>query len=209
MNFEVLAGAIIHDLKNQLQSVVADGERMLSEIPEEHHALVRPFLSRTRRVQQDAMQLVTLYRLTQRGNFSSDDAWPADTARHATESVAVHYPEVGFTVEIDADCQGFYNDYLIQMALINLITNSAQAGARHVWVKAEEDGPRLTIQVEDDGAGFTDEQLLGEFSDEGGSGMGLYFNQLIMKHHSRPGHEASMTLANRESGGACVTLQLP
>ena len=211
MNFEALAGAIIHDLKNQLQSVVAESERMLEQVPPEYHAAMQPFLSRTRRVHQDAMQLVTLYRLTQRGNFSSDDAWPADTARHAAECVSVHYPDVLVETDIDGDCQGFYNDFLIQMALTNLINNSAQAGATEIHITAEEQGPDLVIRVEDNGPGFSETQLEGDFGngEERGTGMGLYFNELIMKHHSRPGRPATMIMANRAQGGACVTLTLP
>ena len=209
MNFEALAGAIIHDLKNQLQSVVGEGERMLDAVPAEYHDQIRPFLSRTRRVHQDAMQLVTLYRLTQRGNFSSDDAWPADTANHASECVVVHYPDVRIMNNIDADCQGFYNDFLLQMALTNLINNSAQAGASEIYLSAEESGADLIIRVEDNGPGFSEAQLSGEFSDDSRSGMGLYFNKLIIKHHSRPGRPATMALTNRAEGGACVTLTLP
>lgn len=211
MDAKELAAAIIHDLKNQLQSVLLEGEQVLNSIPQEHHEALQPLLSRTRRVHQDSMQLVTLYRLKERGNFSSEDAWPADTVRHALECLEVHYADLAINVDIDPACQGYYNAFLMQMALTNVMTNSAQAGASEITIRAHEEGTGLIIQIEDNGPGFSEGYLRGDVDSEkvGGTGLGLYFTDLIIKHHSSTSHPAEMRLENLASGGACVTLMLP
>lgn len=211
MDAKKLAAAIIHDLKNQLQSVLLEGERVLSVIPPEHHATLQPLLSRTRRVHQDSMQLVTLYRLKERGNFSPEDAWPADTVRHALECLEVHYVDLNINVDIDSACQGYYNDFLMQMALTNVMTNSAQAGATELNIRAREEGTGLIIYIEDNGPGFSEGYLRGDVESEKtrGTGLGLYFTDLIIKHHSSASHPAEMRLENLASGGASVTLMLP
>lgn len=211
MDSKTLAAAIIHDLKNQLQSVLLEGEQVLSSIPPEYHDALLPLLRRTRRVHQDSMQLVTLYRLKERGNFSSEDAWPADTVRHALECLEVHYNNLEINLDIDTSCQGYYNDFLMQMALTNIMANSAQAGATVLDVSAREDGTGLIIQINDNGPGFSEGYLRGDIDSEkaGGTGLGLYFTDLIIKHHSTTSHPAEMRLENLASGGASVTLLLP
>lgn len=212
MNSKDLAGAIIHDLKNQLHSVLMEGEKAYEDIPAEYQAVLTPLLARTRRVHQDAMQLVTLYRLQERGNFPADDAWPADTIHHAIECFRTHFPDVVVSVDVAADCQGYYNDSLMQMAFANLMNNSAQAGATDIRIHAEEEGSGLMIRFEDNGPGFQEDVLNGDRDSdkEGGSGMGLFFTELIVHHHSQPSKPAEMRLSNGDDDqGAVVTLHLP
>ena len=216
MNRKDLAGAIIHDLKNQLHSVLTEGEKVIRDIPEEYRDTLRPVFARSRRVHQDAMQLVTLYRMQEKGNFPSDDAWPSDTMKHAVECFQVHWPEVQVQIDIDPDCQGYYNDSLMHMALGNLLTNSAQAGATQIHVSATEEGSGLVIRFEDNGPGF-DEAVLEQAQagtgvnsgKEGGTGMGLYFTELIVNHHGTASRPAVLTLRNRNQGGALVEIRLP
>jgi len=221
MQYKDLAAAIIHDLKNQLQSVLLEGERALADIPEQYHEPLRPLLGRTRRVHQDAMQLVTLYRLNERGNFPSDDAWPADTIRHSIECFDSHFPDVQIDVDISGECQGYYNDFLIQMGISNLLGNSAQAGATRIQIAAEETDQGLMIRIRDNGPGFPegflsgDKIATGDFETDkvGGTGLGLYFTQLMVEHHSTPAKKAEMRLSNHgdvsADGGAQAEILLP
>ena len=216
MNLKDLAGAIIHDLKNQLHSVLLEGEKAMLEIPEEYRDKLYPVFARSRRVHQDAMQLVTLYRLQERGNFPADDAWPSDTVKHAIECFKVHWPDVEVKIGIDSDCQGYYNDALMQMALTNLLNNSAQAGAKNIAVTAEEQGAGLQIRVSDDGPGYPEDILdgsgncdSGNCDKEGSTGMGLYFTELMVAHHSTPAKPATLELQNSADGGAEAIITLP
>lgn len=218
MKFEQLAAAVIHDVKNQLQSLMDEEQLALEQLPDQYRSIVEPILQRTSRLKDDALQLVILFRLGQNRPFPMDDAWPRDTANDAIEAAAIQFPSVKLVNDIDEDCQGFYNENLIHLALMTLIANSAQAGATSITLKAEEvdqDSGRLCIQVIDNGPGFSKTMLetQGESADEhsshdDGTGLGLYFVKLIVEHHKASIQGASVVLTNNSKKGACVTLNL-
>jgi|AZII01.1.fsa_nt_gi signal transduction histidine kinase len=218
MKFEQLAAAVIHDVKNQLQSLMDEEQLALEQLPEQYRSIIEPILQRTSRLKNDALQLVILFRLGQNRPFPMDDAWPRDTANDIIEAAAIQFPSVKLVNDIDEDCQGFYNENLIHLALMTLITNSAQAGATSITLKAEEidqGSGRLCIQVIDNGPGFSSTMLetQGESADENsshddGTGLGLYFVKLIVEHHKALTQGASVVLTNNAKKGACVTLNL-
>ena len=156
------------------------------------------------------MQMVSLFRLEQKENFHMDDAWPRDTASDAIEATQLQYPTIQLVNEIGDECQGFYNENLIQLALVTLITNSAQAGATHITLTAD-DSQGLTINVQDDGHGFDKTILSGEkdTTKTEGSGLGLFFVKLIAEAHRQGEDCGKVTIANRAQGGATVSLHLP
>jgi signal transduction histidine kinase len=210
MKFEYLVGAVVHDLKNQLQALLDYEQEALARIPKRYHAHLEPILQRTTRLKNDTMQMVTLFRLEQKSHFPMDDAWPRDTAADAIEATSLQYPGIRFSNDIAEDCQGFYNETLIHLALITLITNSAQAGATQVRLTAD-DSDGLTICIEDNGHGFDEAVLAGEkdTTKNEGSGLGLFFVELIAGHHKQGEERGSVHIANRKEGGAAVSVHLP
>ena len=210
MKFEHLVAAVIHDLKNQLQSLLDYEQDAISQIPARYHRHLQPILQRTNRLKNDTMQMVSLFRLEQKENFHMDDAWPRDTASDAIEATQLQYPTIQLVNEIGDECQGFYNENLIQLALVTLITNSAQAGATHITLTAD-DSQGLTINVQDDGHGFDKTNLSGEkdTTKTEGSGLGLFFVKLIAEAHRQGEDCGKVTIANRAQGGATVSLHLP
>ena len=210
MKFEYIVGAVIHDLKNQLQTLLACEQEALSQIPEQYHALLKPILQNTNRLQNDTMQMMTLFRLEKERDFPMDDAWPHDTALDAIESTQLQFPNIRFVNDIAEDIQGIYSEDLIHLALVTLITNSAQAGATRIRLTAVEDNG-LTIRVEDNGHGFDQSVLNGEqiTTKNGGSGLGLYLIRQIAEHHSRDDNPGRVRCSNLPKGGAEVTLYLP
>lgn len=219
MKFEQLAAAVIHDVKNQLQSLMDEEQLALEQLPEQYRSIIEPILQRTNRLKNDALQLVILFRLGQNRPFPMDDAWLRDSANDAIEASLIQFPSVRLINEIDEDCQGFYNENLIHLALMTLITNSVQAGATTVTLKGEEVDQAsggVRIQVIDNGPGFSKSMLdsQGESADEvsshtDGTGLGLYFVKLIVDHHKAPALGTSVVLSNNAKKGACVTLNLP
>jgi len=210
MKFEHLVAAVIHDLKNQLQALLDYEQDAISQIPPQYHPHLQPILQRTNRLKNDTMQMVSLFRLEQQQQFPMDDAWPRDTASNAIESTQIQYPTIQISNDIGEDCQGFYNENLIHLALVTLITNAAQAGATRIQISAD-DSQSLRLIVEDNGHGFDESILSGEkdTTRTEGSGMGLFFVKLIAEAHKQGEQKGQIEISNRAQGGATVTVLLP
>ncbi len=125
---------------------------------------------------------------------------PFEESRVALEVVAPDSP-----VPLRADPQR------LQQVILNLLLNAAQAmpggGAVTLTISASE--KRATLAVEDRGPGFTREGLRSAFepfytTKEKGSGLGLAMAKRIVE-----GHGGTITLANREGGGAVARVTLP
>ncbi|GGY49815.1 sensor histidine kinase [Bacterioplanes sanyensis] len=210
MKFDQLVGAVIHDLKNQLQALLDYEREAIEQVPENYHQHLTPILQRTNRLKNDTLQLVSLFRLGEQRHFPLDDAWPMDTVNDAIEATSLQFPTIKFHNQIDEQCQGFYSEMLLHLAIITLITNSAQAGATEIWFKASDEHG-FTITIEDNGPGFPPEILNGEWdsSKREGSGLGLYFVELIADHHRQGEQHGQLDIANRTPTGARVTIRLP
>ena len=99
----------------------------------------------------------------------------------------------------------------LHQVLLNLLLNSAQAmpegGVIDMALTADE--KHATLTLEDHGVGFSKEDLKNAFepfrtTKKQGSGLGLVLAKRIVQ-----GHGGWIELANRNGGGAVVTLRLP
>ncbi|HWW61737.1 MAG TPA: ATP-binding protein, partial [Thermoanaerobaculia bacterium] len=94
----------------------------------------------------------------------------------------------------------------LEQLLINIVKNAADAARSRVgvrWIMNDS----LTMLVEDDGPGVsgTANLFVPFFTTKpGGSGIGLFLSRQIAE-----GHGGTLTLTNREGGGAVATLRLP
>lgn len=98
----------------------------------------------------------------------------------------------------------------IRQALVNIVRNAAQAGARAVVLRAEVDGVETRLVAEDDGAGFEegDRQRAGEpffTTRPDGTGLGLAVTRQAVEAHG-----GELRLEQPATGrGARVVLALP
>lgn len=209
--FEHLVAAIAHDLKNQLQALTNQQDKIINQLPAEYQQDFAPMLRQTNRIKEDTLRLVNLFRLEHQQQFAMDDCWPRDTASDAIESCSIQHPELVFDNRINLEAQGFYNEQLIKLALVTLVNNSAQAGAHQVEILCEEDDQQgLQIIVHDDGPGFSESILSGssDTTKPEGSGLGLMFVDMICKAHKSAGKQGTLILSNSATG-AMATLHLP
>lgn len=209
--FELLVAAYVHDLKNQLQSLSSQQDSLINELPEAHQKKLAPMLRQTNQIKDDTLRLVSLFRLEHNDHFAMDDAWPRDTASDAIESCQIQFPDLNIDNRISLDAQGFYNEQLIQLALVTLITNSAQAGAKQVELLCEETkNQSLSIIVHDDGPGFSQDILdgLADTTKAEGTGLGLSFVEMICRAHQGAGQQGQLSISNSKAG-AIASLFLP
>ncbi len=209
--FELLVAAYVHDLKNQLQSLSSQQDNLIQDLPEEYQQKLAPMLRQTNQIKADTLRLVSLFRLEHNETFAMDDAWPRDTANDAIETCQLQFPELVIENRITMEAQGFYNEQLIQLALVTLITNSAQAGSKQVELLCKEiDNQSLNIIVHDDGPGFEQDILdgLADTTKAEGTGLGLSFVEMICQTHQGAGKQGQLTISNSKAG-AIATLFLP
>lgn len=209
--FELLVAAYAHDLKNQLQSLTTQQELLVNGLPDEYQQQLAPMLRHTNKIKDDTLRLVSLFRLEHNEYFSMDDAWPKDTANDAIETCMLQFPDLEIHNNIDSEAQGFYNEQLIQLALITLITNSAQAGATNIELGCNEnENQSLNIIVHDNGPGFDKDILdgLADTTKSEGTGLGLSFVEMICQTHQSSGKQGELTIDNTGKG-AIATLFIP
>ncbi len=101
-------------------------------------------------------------------------------------------------------------DHLYSL-LVNLLSNGIRNAGSRVTVSAArmQGGPKVRIEVEDDGPGFTPEDLAHAFEyfysrNPAGSGLGLPIAQRIVHEHS-----GAIRIYNAAAGGAAVEVILP
>jgi two-component system nitrogen regulation sensor histidine kinase NtrY len=99
--------------------------------------------------------------------------------------------------------------------MLNVLKNASEAldvekkDTKEIVVSLTQNDTSVTITVEDNGPGFPPE-LLSRLTEpyvttrSRGTGLGLAIAKKSMEEH-----KGSLTLSNREAGGACVTLILP
>ena len=107
---------------------------------------------------------------------------------------------------------GWFDPVQLEQVLINLIKNAVEAGSPEdevaLLVSEDPDGS-ARIEVADGGPGFNAEAFGSAFmpfytTKVNGSGMGHTLCREIVHAHS-----GTISLANREAGGAVVTIVLP
>lgn len=83
-------------------------------------------------------------------------------------------------------------DGLLSVVFTNLIRNSIKYGGSgvHIWISSEEADHEVTITVEDDGPGLSDDKKLQLFSlfqesttERGGRGLGLHITRLLIRRY--------------------------
>jgi two-component system, OmpR family, sensor kinase len=97
----------------------------------------------------------------------------------------------------------------LRQVLLNLLTNAAQAGARHVQLRGSDVGGRVQLEITDDGPGIPADvrgRLFEPFvtTKPTGTGIGLVVSRRLIERHG-----GTLTLVSGEGPGACFHIELP
>jgi signal transduction histidine kinase len=198
-------------LKTELELALAEGRS-----PQELRAAVASAAEETDRITQLSEDLLTIAQ-TERGELPLrlGRVEVADLlegvgrrfARRAEDlgrEIAVVSPP---SLELDAD------RLRLDQAVGNMVDNALRHGAGRVTLEAAASGEEATIHVIDEGEGFDAEFRARAFerfsraapsNRDGGSGLGLAIVRTIAEAHG-----GSVVAANRDGGGADVSITLP
>jgi len=102
----------------------------------------------------------------------------------------LQYPETEISF-IRTGCT-VWADSLLSVVFTNLIRNSIKYGGPgvHIWISSEETEHEVTVSVEDDGPGLSDDKKMQLFSlfqesttERGGRGLGLHITRLLIRRY--------------------------
>ena len=216
--------SVAHDMKNSIGMLSGTLEAVLRDPAVQAMPAYRQMahlLYETRRMNDNLMQLLTLYKEV------GSSAYPFDPQPHAIADLVAEV-EAQHRVLLEAKGIAFEADYppelvwcfdedLVAGVVGHAVNNAIHYTGDKIRLIVKPHGEFLEIRVEDNGRGFPPAMLeAGAAIDSGvnfgtgSTGLGLYFSSEVAKAHKHRGRHGSMALENGGScGGGCFVLRLP
>ncbi len=212
-----LLSSVAHELNNPLTSVLGYAELLLADdhpdLPRDELQRIHDEAARCRRIVQNLLDLSRAERVESRPLLVGDVVARVVEFR----SYAAHVAGVTLRGECEEDLPVMVGDFhrLVQ-AVLNLVTNAehavaGRAAGRSVTVRARRAGPRLAIEVEDNGAGVRPEDAERIFepfvtTKPRGRGTGL---GLSLVRNTAIAHGGDVRVERSAGGGARFVIELP
>lgn len=199
-----LLRAVSHDLTTPLTAIrihTATLERRSAESPE-LAGTVRAIRDETERLHRRIDNLLTIARL-ESGRFTPhpEPTPPADIFRAVRESLHTVFDARQVVISVEGECPDVQVDPSLALEIVvNLVENAHRAspGDSPIELAACRADSRVRLEVRDRGAGVAPD------SDVAGRGLGLEIARGLATASG-----GSLTLENREGGGAVATVMLP
>ena len=222
-----LLAASIHEIKNRFGLMFNELDGVLSALalPKEQQKNVQLIKSESQFIGNELVRILASYK-------SLDDDFAVNVNQHfaiefleeviARHSYTVAAHNLHFSLDCDEDVGGFFDNSILFIILDTCIYNSIKAGAKTIKLSATEDEKYLYLVIDDNGPGFPEELLEGDFSqgsisvESQSTGLGLFFANKLIQSHQEGDLTGSIQLSNNteEGGGnkisgAKVTLAIP
>ena len=207
-----LSAGLAHEIRNPLASIKGSAELLTDEFPPEHRKrrLLEVLIEESGRLNDVLTRFLAFARPRPIEPGAVD-------MKHEIEAVVALLETqpatnaVRFVIGANEPVRVRGDAAQLRQVLLNLLLNACQsAGAggevRLGWTRA---GQTVRVSVHDSGHGFTPEAMANAFTPffttrPRGTGLGLAESHGIIEAHG-----GRILLANHESGGALVTLELP
>lgn len=224
MDTNLVLANTVHDVKNSLGLINNEIEEIVQAIeesaPEQAKQLQRIRLEAAR-INNDLMHMLGMYRV-HKGTLSVSlaESMVADLLEEVSSRYQSTLKSLGVEIVIDADdpdMMWFFDPFLIEGILHNVITNAIRYTRSKLTLRAAIEDNWLVIEVRDDGDGYPDAMLhclddpieTDMDFNQGSSGLGIYFSSEIAKKHVNGDRQGLVQLSNAPEGGAVFTLRLP
>lgn len=223
IEFENVLAITVHDMKNSLSLLLQSLEDLVGLIPEENRQAL-DIISRvhyeTTRLNVNLVQVLTLYKSNAKEVALNIDAcFLADLFENIIFSTALfrRHNNIEVATEVDDDLVVYADNDLLYLLINDTVINALKYGASRILIKGIETAEGVTISVEDDGPGYPQHMLCGHDSSapvlqmqEGRTGLGIYFAQLIVNAHQSNNRKGAIVLENGgRYGGSVFTVKLP
>ena len=223
LDFADVLASSIHDMKNSLGMVLSALEEVVDAetgrcdcTPEK----VGELQYEAKRVNDNLIQLLTLYKM-ERGQYGLN-VDEVDVAEFLEEGYLknkplLEYKGIGLDMEVDEDLIGYFDHYLLDGVVDNVVTNAARYTRDRLRLTAQEVDGWLLLRVEDNGTGFPPAMLgrgstlvsEGDFA-TGRTKLGLHFCALVAGAHHNGERTGYIELSNdSELGGGSFSIYLP
>ncbi len=220
-----------HDMKNSISVLSGTLERLLdgalpqTDTADPQFAQMAQMLYQTRRLNDNLMQLLALYKQVGQPEYPFD-VQPIPAVELAEQVAALgrvllQSRGIAFDVEVDPDLIWHLDEDLIVGVVSHAVNNAVNYTRDRIRLALRQEGDLLEIRVEDNGAGYPQALLdAGAAAMSGVSsgvdfrtnsaGLGLYFAREVARMHRHRGRHGAVRLENGGSlGGGCFILTLP
>lgn len=217
--------AFVDDASHELRTPIAvlRGElelALLDDDPKQLRRAVEIAQAEAEHLSNLAVDLLVLAR--QRAGALELDRRAADLRELAERTATRLRPLLDTSISVDGDhARADVDAVRIEQLLTNLVTNAAEAGAKHLRITVLEQSPNAILEIKDDGPGFPDELVATAFdrftrADRArsrrpgtkaagtGAGLGLPIAAAIVHAHG-----GEINIQEAATKGACLRLELP
>lgn len=225
INFSTVLASSVHDMKNSVGMLIFSLQKLIEESSPQtaqQKAVFSQLEYEAARINNDLVQLLTLYRLDEKIlSASVDEASVSEVLSDqiARNETLLANKGIEITLNCDEDLIGYFDAELIGSVVNNLLVNSARYARTQISMSAKVEAPYLVIDIEDDGAGFPEAMLTSSHEGEaeagsintlGATGLGLVFARKILSLHGSEQIKGYMDFSNDGiNGGAKVRLYVP
>lgn len=220
-----------HDMKNSISVLSGTLERLLdgaspqTDTADPQFAQMAQMLYQTRRLNDNLMQLLALYKQVGQPEYPFD-VQPIPAVELAEQVAALgrvllQSRGIAFAVDVDPDLIWHLDEDLIAGVVSHAVNNAVNYTRDRIRLALRQQDALLEIRVEDNGAGYPQALLDAGAAAMSGvasgvdfrtnsAGLGLYFAREVARMHRHRGRHGAVRLENGGSlGGGCFILTLP
>lgn len=227
LDFASVLASSIHDMKNSLGGLIGGLEELHDKLAQEDQDQVGLLKHQSQRLNIQLMRMLSIYKL-QQGVFKPNLDWHSTTEllQDAADAHAPLLEARGVSIELDQmtqqqDLTISCDRELVLNVLDNALTNAYRYACDCVELSARswshDSGEGVVLRVRDDGCGFPEDFQVSalmrkaqEPNRHSGTGLGLYFSELVAQLHVNRGVHGYLACNNNGiHGGAATELFIP
>jgi len=223
LDFSLAFGSAVHDVRNSVGLLLHTLDEFMASNPpqneeESQRAVVLNY--EASRINNDMMQLPSIYRLENQRLFSSiEEALVKDFIDDSllAHEILLTMKQVDVELDCDPDLCWYFDPSLLRSVFSNVIVNTIRYTEDKMRIAVELVDDYLRLSIEDNGRGFPDELCKepGEFLtrinfNTGSTGLGLYFSAKVAEMHKNKDRAGYIEVDNNSTlGGGAFRLYIP